>query len=154
TISAFSCSHPKDSTGASESADSADSADSTDPAQAVSAKLEPLPEAPKIQVDRQKLPGANGELAVVAARPNEETGTDVRPTITFSKPVVSLEMLDDTKGPGEFVSLKPAVEGRWKWLGSASIEFVSTQPLPTGTHFDVVVKKGLVALDGAEMKAP
>jgi hypothetical protein len=117
--------------------------------------LKPLPQAPAITVEQDQLPGAGRELAVVAARPQGEQMGEVRPTVTFSLPVKSLEMVEaqragDAAKP--FAKIEPAIEGEWRWLGSASVEFVPKGLVPYSTQFTVTVFKGLRALDGAELK--
>jgi uncharacterized protein YfaS (alpha-2-macroglobulin family) len=117
-------------------------------------ELKPLPEPPDLRIARQTLPGAEA-LAVVTARPRGDARGEVRPTITFSRPVKSLESMErppkDSKErrPAE---IEPALEGEWKWLGSASVEFVPKAPVPYSTRFRVRVPKGLKALDGSELK--
>src|SRR4051812_7621777 len=52
--------------------------------------LKPLPDAMTIQVNPEDLPGADGSLAVIAARPQGKAYGNFRPTITFTKPVIAL----------------------------------------------------------------
>lgn len=117
--------------------------------------LKPLPAPPAIKVDPEALPGANGELAVVTARPQGPIEGIVRPTITFSKPVMSLESIEDSKAhPRPPVArIEPAIEGEWRWLGSASAEFVPKAQVPYSTPYRVTVLKGLRAIDGSELKS-
>lgn len=117
--------------------------------------LQPLPKAPDLDISGELLPGSGKDLAVVAARPQGEQMGEVRPTVTFSLPVKSLEMVEaqragDAAKP--FAKVEPAVEGEWRWLGSASAEFVPKGLVPYSTEFKVTVFKGLKALDGAELK--
>lgn len=44
--------------------------------------------------------------------------------------------------------------GEWRWLGSASVEFVPKGLWPYSTRFTVTVAGGLVALDGARLEKP
>lgn len=117
--------------------------------------LKPLPKAPAIQVDPEALPGANGELAVVTARPQGDFQGIVRPTLTFSKPVMSLESIEDSKAHPRppVASISPAIEGEWRWLGSASAEFVPKGQVPYSTEYQVTVTKGLRAIDGSQLKS-
>lgn len=117
-------------------------------------KLDPLPQAPSMDVAPEALPGAGDALAVVAARPQGQQFGEVRPTVTFSRPVRSLEMVEaqhaaDAAKP--FATITPAIEGEWRWLGSASAEFVPKGLVPYSTEFTVTVHKGLAALDGAKL---
>jgi uncharacterized protein YfaS (alpha-2-macroglobulin family) len=117
--------------------------------------LQPLPAAPSIDVAQDALPGSGQDLAVVAARPQGEQSGDARPTVTFSLPVKSLEMVEaqragDAAKP--FATIQPPIPGEWRWLGSSSVEFVPSGLVPSSTAFTVTVLKGLKALDGAELK--
>ncbi len=118
--------------------------------------LSPLPEAPSLDVDPQAMPGSGQALTVVVARPKGAIEGDVRPTITFSRPVKSLEMVEaqraaDASAP--IAKIEPTLEGEWRWLGSASasVEFVPKDLVPFSTAFKVTVPKGLRALDGASL---
>ncbi len=118
--------------------------------------LKPLPAAPDFAVTPEALPGAGQELAVVSSRPQGEQRGEVRPTVTFSRPVKSLEMVEaqrkaDAEKP--FATISPALEGEWRWLGSASAEFVPRGLVPYSTTYTVTVAKGLAALDGSQLKA-
>ncbi len=111
--------------------------------------LAPLPAPPVVQVERE---GNAGELSIVAHRPSGAShSANPRPTLTFSKPIVSLEMLDEQEGP-TFVELSPEVKGEWRWLGSTSVEFVSESGFPWSSEFTVKISAGVKALDGSLLK--
>ncbi|HSA19939.1 MAG TPA: MG2 domain-containing protein [Myxococcota bacterium] len=111
--------------------------------------LAPLPEPPVIPV--QQAAGPGGELTVVAARPQGEARGALRPTVTFSRPIVALGALEEGHGREVVARLEPAIPGEWRWLGSASVEFVPRGLYPYATHFRVIVPAGLKALDGAAL---
>lgn len=116
--------------------------------------LQPLPEPPKLELAQETVPGARGPLQVVVARPRDTVKSEVRPTITFNKPVKSLQMVEEQRaGDAQkpFAKLEPALEGEWRWLGSASVEFVPKGLVPMATEYRVTVFKGLTALDGAAL---
>ncbi|MGI5864187.1 MAG: MG2 domain-containing protein [Myxococcales bacterium] len=117
-------------------------------------KLAPIPDPPKVEVAREALPGAGEELAVVAARPAGEVAGNVRPTITFSRPVVALGSISDEADRPAVATIEPAIEGEWRWLGSASVELVPKGLVPYSTRFTVTVHEGLTALDGARLPKP
>lgn len=125
------------------------------PQEAKPLDLAPLPKPPEIHVDPEALPGANGELAVVTARPQGDIQGIVRPTITFSKPVMSLESIEEAKAhPRPPVArIDPPIDGEWRWLGSSSVEFVPAHQVPYSTSYRVSVLKGLRAIDGSELKS-
>ncbi len=111
-------------------------------------ELQPVPPPPALQLSPEGLPGAGGTLAVVAARPRGEAGSDVRPTLTFSRPVMPLSTVEAQAGVPAPAQLQPSVPGEWRWLGSASVEFVPQAPLPFSTRFTVTVPAGLKSVDG------
>lgn len=90
-----------------------------------------------------------GALSVAAAIPRGEVNGLVRPSITFDRPVRAM-------GAGEIdvspAVIEPAIEGRWRWVGSSTLEFAPTGPAPLATEYTVRVPAGLVALDGATLK--
>lgn len=117
-------------------------------------QLNPLPQVPSLDVPPESMPGAGENLSVVAARPQGEQQGEVRPTVTFSRPVQGLQEVEDTRSKDAakpFAKLDPAIEGEWRWLGSASAEFVPKGLVPFSTTFTVTVFKGLTALDGARL---
>jgi alpha-2-macroglobulin len=116
--------------------------------------LAPVPEAPPMQVAPEALPGGDGSFAVVQALPVGPARGLIRPTITFSKPVVALGTVAVEKARAAPATLAPALPGEWKWLGSASVEFVPVGLWPYSTRFTVTVPAGLTAVDGSTMKAP
>ncbi|HET6981381.1 MAG TPA: Ig-like domain-containing protein, partial [Myxococcaceae bacterium] len=112
--------------------------------------LQPLPAPPALTIAADALPSTG--LTVVASRPHEVVGADARPTITFSRPVVALMSVEEQKGLAPPASLSPAVEGEWRWIGSASVEFVPKTPLPFATRFTVTVPAGLKGVDGSTLR--
>jgi len=114
------------------------------------APLQPLPPPPALTIAPDALPTTG--LTVVASRPHEVVGADARPTITFSRPVVALMSVEEQKGLSPPASLSPALQGEWRWIGSASVEFVPKTPLPFATRFTVTVPAGLKGVDGSSLK--
>ena len=112
--------------------------------------LQPLPAPPAITVAPDAVPTVG--LTVVAVRPHEVVGADARPTITFSRPVIALGSVEEQQSLPPPASLSPALPGEWRWIGSASVEFVPKAPLPFATRFTVTVPAGLKAVDGSVLK--
>ena len=113
--------------------------DSTTPNKPAPQQLEPIPEPPAIQVVPESVPGEDGKLAVVVARPQDEVMGEVRPTLTFSKPIVTLDTLERASRRPPPASIQPALEGEWRWIGSASVELVPMGLVPYSTAFTVTV---------------
>lgn len=115
--------------------------------------LSPLPEPPPVSAAAEPLPGADGALAVVVARPQGAAQGNLRPAVTFNRPVVALGTVE-AGAPPTPISITPPLPGEWRWLGSASVEFQPSGLVPYATRFTVTVQKGLRALDGATLAEP
>jgi uncharacterized protein YfaS (alpha-2-macroglobulin family) len=113
----------------------------------------PLPDAPILKIDPEAL-GNTGPLSVVAARPQGRVYGNLRPTITFTKPMIALGMVAQERGLAAPARIEPAVPGEWRWLGSASVELVPSGNVPFATKFKVTVPAGLTALDGSKLEQP
>ena len=120
------------------------------PAEERSRQLSEAPPPPELRLDKSKEPEGDEGLRVVAGRPQGKLVGTARPTITFSEPVVALETLDQS-GPSQQIRIEPQIKGRWRWLGSSSVEFVNDEPFPFSTAFHVVVPAGFKALDGTAL---
>lgn len=88
-------------------------------------------------------------LKVVVSTPRGEVRGTIRPTITFDRPVKALGALGAREAP--VAEISPTLEGRWRWLGSTTVEFEPTEQPPLSTAYTVRVKSGLVALDGGAL---
>jgi uncharacterized protein YfaS (alpha-2-macroglobulin family) len=118
-----------------------------------SVKLSPLPVAPQIQIQQE--PGISQQaLTVVVGRPTDTAYGDVHPTITFNKPVMALGTVAHEQAQAAVAQIEPALPGEWRWLGSASVEFVPKGLVPYSTSFKVTVPAGLKALDGTQLAQP
>jgi len=109
--------------------------------------LEPIPDAPRIRLSRD----GSEKLQVASATPQGPTQGEVRPSITFDRPVVPLATPEELRRLPPPATINPKVAGEWRWLGSSTVEFVPEKPLPLSTAFEVTVAANLVATDGAEL---
>lgn len=116
--------------------------------------LEPLPEPPVIQVEQEDGPASARTLEVVSARVlNNDATENPRPTFTFNRPIIAMDMIERLQSLPPPGTLTPAVPGSWRWIGSSSVEFIPAGVLPYGTPFKVVIPAGLKALDGTSLQA-
>ena len=113
-------------------------------------RLSEAPPPPALQIERASEPDDDKGFRVVAGRPQGRLEGQARPTLTFSEPVVALETLGQ-QDPSAQIRLEPSVKGRWRWLGSSSVEFVADGPWPFSTAFHVIVPAGFKALDGTPL---
>ncbi len=113
--------------------------------------LADAPPPPALQIERGKEPDDEQGFKVAAGRPQGKLIGTARPTITFSEPVIALETLAQ-QDPATQIRIEPSVPGRWRWLGSSSVEFVNDAPFPFSTAFHVIVPAGFKALDGSPLE--
>ena len=114
-------------------------------------QLTEAPPPPALQLAKGREPDGDKGFRVVAGRPQGKLQGQARPTLTFSEPVVALETLGQ-QDPSSQIRLEPSVQGRWRWLGSSSVEFVAEEPWPFSTAFHVIVPAGFKALDGTPLE--
>jgi hypothetical protein len=107
--------------------------------------LQPLPPPPAISIAPDAVPTAG--LTVVAARPHAVVGADARPTITFSARWWSGLGREQRSLPPP-ATLELPLPGEWRWIGSASVEFVPQDAASFATRFTVTVPAGLERPDG------
>lgn len=115
--------------------------------------VEPLPEPPALKIDPRDA-ADQGPVSVAAVRPEGQAYGNVRPTITFTKPMIALGTVAEERGLASPARIEPALEGEWRWLGSASVEFVPKTGVKLGTKYTVTVPAGLKAMDGTAMAQP
>ncbi len=72
----------------------------------------------------------SGEILVVFDRP--------------MAPLAPLPLADNTP----FLRFSPSLSGRYRWMGTRTVSFTPTEPLPFGTEFKVAVPAGTRSLDG------
>jgi uncharacterized protein YfaS (alpha-2-macroglobulin family) len=99
----------------------------------------------------------DGQLEVVRVQPVGEV--DVAPfvTITFDEPMVPLATLDDLDASDVPAVITPAVEGRWRWVGTRTLRFEvepgATDRLPAATEYRVEVPAGTTSEIGHRLAA-
>jgi alpha-2-macroglobulin len=94
----------------------------------------------------QAAPAKHGPVAVTYYAPVGEAEGPVQIGVSFDRPMVALGT--DTLADAGVFSIAPAVAGSARWVGSQTLLFEPSQPLPMATEFRVTVAKELRALDG------
>ncbi|MFW2333044.1 alpha-2-macroglobulin family protein [Ilumatobacter sp.] len=98
---------------------------------------------------------ATGPLEVVRFQPEGEV--DVAPflSVTFDQPMVpvtTLDQLDDADVP---VEISPAIDGRWRWIGTRTLRFEVVpgefDRLPAATDYRVTVPAGTTSAVGGRL---
>ncbi|CAF3263406.1 unnamed protein product [Rotaria socialis] len=83
-------------------------------------------------------------LVIERHSPNENEVDHVLSTITltFNQSMISVSSLDEQmKAEDLGISLTPNVEGRWKWIGTQTVQFEAQHRLPYSTKYTLKVNK-------------
>ncbi|RYE94148.1 MAG: hypothetical protein EOO75_02720, partial [Myxococcales bacterium] len=88
-----------------------------------------------------------GAFAVVQAVPTGELREVPEVSITFSRPLRSL----DGSSPPPPVRMMPQPAGSWDWVGTRALRFSPEKALPAATSYEVEVR-GARSLDGATLE--
>ncbi|CAF5213196.1 unnamed protein product, partial [Rotaria magnacalcarata] len=83
-------------------------------------------------------------LAIERHSPNENDVDHVLSTVTltFNQSMISVSSLDEQmKAEDLGISLTPNVEGRWKWIGTQTVQFEAKHRLPYSTKYTLRVNK-------------
>lgn len=97
----------------------------------------------------------SGPLEVLRYQPDGEV--DIAPflTVTFNQPMVPLTTLGQLDEADVPVTITPAIEGRWRWIGTRTLRFEvepgATDRLPAATEYVVEVPAGTSSASGAEL---
>ncbi|MEO8286656.1 MAG: Ig-like domain-containing protein [Chloroflexota bacterium] len=71
-----------------------------------------------------------------------EVPTDTIITISFNRPMIPLTALDNQPDAGKWITISPAIKGRWVWLGTAAAGFRAETGFQPATSYSVEVKSG------------
>ena len=91
-----------------------------------------------------------GDLKVLSATPQGTTRTPSESqaiVVIFDHPMVALEALPE--GPGSsFLKVRPAVQGKHRWLGTRALVFTPDRRLPYSMSFEATIPAGTCSRDG------
>lgn len=83
-----------------------------------------------------------------------EVPTDVRLTMVFDRPMIPLTQVQGKASEARLANwnatISPAVEGRWRWLGTTSIIYVPDTSFAPATRYTVSVPAGITTVNGEE----
>ena len=90
---------------------------------------------------------------VVAIFPADESETHENSeiTIVFNRPMVPITTLDVLDAITIPVEITPETEGKWKWIGTRTLQFQSTERLLRSSNYRVKIKPDFVSQDGLKL---
>lgn len=86
-----------------------------------------------------------GPVQITYFAPVGELAGPAEISVSFDRPMIALGR--DAAEPG-LLSISPPIAGKARWVGSQTLLFSPSDPLPMGTAFRVTVAAGVRALDG------
>lgn len=96
-----------------------------------------------------------GPLHVLRQQPEGDVPIAPYLSITFDQPMVPITTVGQLEALDVPVTLTPAVEGRWQWIGTRTLRFDATNAdvdrLPMATTFTVEVPKGTKSASGGTL---
>ncbi|HRE00853.1 MAG TPA: alpha-2-macroglobulin family protein, partial [Ilumatobacteraceae bacterium] len=99
----------------------------------------------------------SGPLHVVRHQPDGDVGIAPFVTITFDQPMVAVGTSGPLRPAEVPVTITPAVEGAWQWIGTRPLRFDASvagiDRLPMATEYAVVVPAGTTSATGNALEA-
>ena len=100
------------------------------------------------------VPGT-GPLQVLRYQPEGEVTVAPYLSVTFDQPMVPLGTLDQLDAAEVPAVVTPAIEGRWRWIGTRTLRFEiepgQVDRLPAATEFTVEIPAGTVSQTGGAL---
>lgn len=98
----------------------------------------------------------SGPLEVVRFQPEGEVALAPFLSVTFNQPMVALATLDQLDAADVPVEIAPAVDGRWRWIGTRTLRFElipgELDRLPAATTYEVTVPGGTTSAGGSALE--
>jgi alpha-2-macroglobulin len=94
-------------------------------------------------------------LEVLRYQPEGEVEIAPFVAVTFNQPMVPLATLDQLDAAEVPLEITPAIEGRWRWIGTRTLRFEvipgEIDRLPAATRYDVTVPAGTASASGSRL---
>jgi len=92
-----------------------------------------------------------GALKVLRVSPSGAVKMAPKLSVTFSQPMVAVTSHKDTLAQGVPVTLKPTLEGTWRWIGTKTLLFETEHRFPMATLFTAKVPAGTKSKHGKKL---
>ena len=81
-------------------------------------------------------------LRTLPSAGTKEVPINVLVSLSFSRPMIPLTALDNQPDASQWLTISPAVAGRWVWLGTAAVGFRADSGFAPATDYVISVKAG------------
>jgi len=104
--------------------------------------------------DQKAAPAAptSSPLSITSKRPVGNIDHASAISVTFSQPMVPITTQSSLETKTPPVSIKPALDGQWKWFGTQTLTFEPTaKQLPMSTFYEMNVPAGTASVTGGKL---
>ena len=126
----------------------------------VTTKLPAFSSLEVVAVDLNAIKASLTQPSALSVSSVTPSGSELRPTnaivVAFSQAMVALSSPGDVllaADPGTFITVTPAVDGKWRWVGPQIAQLDTTKPLAGATEYTVTVKQGTRSDVGGTLEA-
>ena len=88
------------------------------------------------------------KVLTVFPKAGSEASEESEITVMFNRPmtpITTLDVLDDFDIP---IEISPATEGKFKWIGTRTVQFIADERLTRSSNYTVRIKSDFVSMDG------
>ncbi|MFH0856738.1 MAG: alpha-2-macroglobulin family protein, partial [bacterium] len=104
------------------------------------------------KIGKDFLAAEDPEVVSIFPKSESEANENSDITIIFNRPMVPLTTLDILEEKEIPVEIEPQTQGKFKWIGTRSLQFIPEDHLIASAHYKVKVKSGFTSIDGLEIK--
>lgn len=91
------------------------------------------------------------QVEAVFPKSGSETNEKSNITIIFSRPMVALTTLDELAKKDIPLEIKPETKGKFKWIGTKTLQFIPEETLIPSSNYTVNIKSGFRSVEGLEL---
>ncbi len=92
------------------------------------------------------------KILTVFPKKDSETSENSEITIMFNRPMVPVTTLDVLASFDIPIEITPNTKGKFKWIGSQTLQFIPEERLTRSSNYNVKVKPNFVSLDGLKVE--
>ena len=88
------------------------------------------------------------KVLTVFPKINSEASEDSEITVMFNRPMVPITTLDVLESFQMPIEVYPPTEGKYKWIGTATAQFIPEERLTRSSNYTIKIKPEFVSMDG------
>lgn len=88
------------------------------------------------------------KVLTVFPKAGSETSEDSEITVMFNRPMVPITTLDVLADFDIPIEISPVTEGKFKWIGTRTVQFMPDERLTRSSNYTVKIKSDFISMDG------